>query len=454
MSFLSKHKWEVGVFALALLLRCLYLGAAYYTYGGGDLIQTVQGADGYFVVAQNIVAGHGFSGSDAAPYAPYSFRPPLQHYFLAAGYFLFGSWWGAVFLLLLMGSVLPVIAMFVLRDIFSEKVVRTTGVIFALEPVAILYSTFFYSETLFMFFFFLSLLFLFKHMRQKYMPYLVYSACFLGFTTLTRPTSEYVPLIIAVLLLWEGRRYLSWRVSIGRALLFVGVFVLVLAPWLWRNEVTFGHIALSPQVGINLYANLVPSVMTVANGTTFQVEYDKLAQSGVKGPNATGVGDDKGYTGSAAHAILEHPLAFILLSANTLLAFFTHDGVFEVIKHVGLEPDLLIHQPALFLLIHHPVQFAGFLGYYITKPAVLILFARVAWVFATLLLFVGAWRYLRKESSIYATTLLSMVAYFALITIPLGLTINARYRLPVEAFIIPFAIYGLVYLKTLWRRFR
>ena len=80
-TFLISYRLELLVFVLALVARILYLELSIIHFG--DLIGAIGGSDGYLVVAQNIIAGHGLSDSASAPYVPYSFRPPLFFYFIA-----------------------------------------------------------------------------------------------------------------------------------------------------------------------------------------------------------------------------------------------------------------------------------------------------------------------------------------------------------------------------------
>jgi 4-amino-4-deoxy-L-arabinose transferase-like glycosyltransferase len=453
MNFLREHKIEVVIFLLALLVRCVYLGISLQAHDG-NLVSTIQGADGYFTVSQNIIAGHGFSDSSQPPYEPYSFRPPLYHYFIAGSYWMFGGYGGVIALQILIGSILPILAMCIVRYLFSRKIEIWTGFILALEPVSILFSTFFYSETLFMLLFFISLLFLFKYFKEKHISFLAYSALSLGLATMTRPTAEYLPVLIIGILFWEARGHIS-RTTLTHSILYGLVFLTVLSPWLYRNYTLFEEASLSPQVGVNLYANVVPSVLALENGTSYQQEYEALQATGVSGPNETKVGEDQGYTQTALSILFEHPKALAVLAFNTELAFFTHDGVFDVLRHIGEKPDMLLGKPAVFLLFSDPSEFFGFIGYYLTKPAVLILIMRIFWYLITIFFVAGAIRYIRREGiTPFAAVALCSVTYFALITLVLGFTINARYRLPVEFLIIPFALYGLVYLKTIWKQFR
>src|SRR3989344_650876 len=146
MSFLKKHKFAIGIFALALAMRLFYLGVSLQA-NDGNLANAISGADGYFTISQNLIDGHGLTDSEAPPYKPYSFRPPLFHYFLAGAHFLLGGWWGAILLYIAIGSLLPILGMRVASYLTENKyILIALGVFLALEPSAILHSTTFYTE--------------------------------------------------------------------------------------------------------------------------------------------------------------------------------------------------------------------------------------------------------------------------------------------------------------------
>jgi|GEM_PF-1122235 len=454
MSFIRTHKIEIGIFCLALLVRLFYFGLALQAHDW-NLIATSRGADGYFAISQNILSGNGFSSESVAPFTPNSFRVPLQPYFLAWSAELAGSYWLSFIFTLLIGCLLPLIAMRLVRHLSSSKiVVLGTGIFLALEPVSILHSILFYSEPLFMLFFFLSLLYLFKYFEHKNVTQLIFSSALLGFATLTRPTTEYVPIIIAGIIIWEARTQLTKEVWL-RTGAYLLVFFIVIAPWLYRNKVQFGVFALTPQTGVNLYANLLPSVLSIENGTSFDTEYTKLQAQGISGPNQTDIAEAQDYTNRAIPLLLEHPVALALTAGTVEIAFFTHDGVLEMLKLIGIRPDLSLGTPALFLLLHDPLKLLWFIGHYLHSPIILVLFARIVWIVVTVCFFIGVVRYIQKEGfTPYAVTMLSVILYLALTTIIIGLAVTARYRLPAEALIIPFALYGLLYFKTLWHRSR
>ena len=453
MSFIRAHKIEIAIFFLALIVRLFYFGLALNAHDG-NLIATSRASDGYFNISQNLLNGNGFSGEVTEPFTPNSFRVPLQPYFLALSAGLVGSYWMPLILTILIGCLVPLFAMKFARYLSSSKmIIFGTGIFLALDPFSILSSILFYSEILFSLFLFLSLFYLFRYFKQKTVLHLLFSSAFLGFATLTRPVSEYLPLIIAVILIWEARAHLTKEVWI-RTGAYLLVFLVVLSPWLLRNKAQFGVFALTPQAGVNLYAMLLPSVLSVENGTSFDTEYDKMQAQGISAPNKTDVDEAKGYTSSAVKILLEHKIAFLLVAGTVEVSFFTHDGITNVLKLVGVRPDLSLGAPALFLLLNDPIKLFGFIIHFACSPFILVLFMRLVWILLTIGFFVGAFKYIKKEGMTpYAVTMLATIFYIALVTIVVGLSINARLRLPVEALIVPFSFYGLMYMtKTMQSR--
>jgi len=349
MSFIRAHKIELLIFFLAFIVRLFYFGLALNAHNW-NLIDTSRGADGYFAISQNVLHGNGFSSDNTPPFTPNSFRVPLQPLFLAWSAGLAGSYYLPLILTLLISCFLPLIAMRFARRLSSSRVVVFgTGIFLALEPVLVSHSVLFYSEPLFILFLFLSLYYLFDYFEHKKFLHLFFSSALLGFATLTRPTTEYLPIIIVIIIVWEARTHLTKEVWL-RTGAYLLVFFVVLAPWLYRNKVQFGVFALTPQTGVNLYANLLPSVLSIENGTSFDTEYTKLQVQGVSGPNQTSVAKAQSYTSQAVPLLLEHPTALALTAGTVEVTFFTHDGMLEVLKLVGVKPDLSLGTPALFLL--------------------------------------------------------------------------------------------------------
>lgn len=438
MSFLRVHKAEIGIFLIAVAVRLLYFGISLESRDG-NFIATVSGADGYYTISQNILAGNGYSSELEAPYEKNAVRPPVQPYFLVLSHLLFGSYWGALILQILISAAVAVLAMRIARYLTDRRSVPLcVGVFMALEPFGVLFSIMFYSETVFMLLLCLSVLTLFKTLREYRSHLLLLSAAFLGLSILTKPVVQYLPLVFALIIFWHFRRA-SVTHAAGRAVLFAMACLLVVSPWMYRNYREFGVPTLSPLQGVAFYSVLVPSVLAVKNGTTFADEYAAIRARGADDPNEAKIERAGEYTALALPILLANPIPLAVVLANTTTTFFTHDGILDVLRHVDAAPTQRLHKPALLLLFTEPGKVFGLIRQVATEPAILVLFARVGWVCITLAFIAGAWFALRRRPTVFASTALIIVLYFALTSLSAGFGTNARYRLPVNLFIVTFA---------------
>jgi len=444
-------RWGTVVFVVGVIVRVAYLGVSIHA-AGQDPMAAIRAADGYFVVAQNLVQGHGLTQSTTPPYEAYSFRPPLFHYFLAGSYELLGSWWGVILLYIVIGSVLPVLAMVVSSYLVERRgVLLAVGLLLAVEPSAILYSTMFYSETFFMLWLYAALWALFAALTRRDVRLLALSALLMGLATLTRPTTEFVPILVGLALLWEARSFVSAQ-AWGRVALYAAIFLVVLSPWVYRNWAVFGVPGISPQTGVNLRMTLLPTVRSIERGTSFQTEFSALEASGVKGPNDASIVDGAPDMHAAVPELLAHPKPLALSAGNSIWSFFVLDGVFDFLRHVNVRPAQMLGKPSLAALFGDPRGFVMYFVHNLFGPLAFILLGRVLWVAIALLCVLGAWRYVRTHGATApAVIAIGLVLYLAATSAITGYGLTARYRLPVNALVLTFAVYELVELAALVR---
>lgn len=446
MDFLRKHKIGLFIFSLAVVARLFYFGISLQSHDG-NILKTIWAADNYYEVSSNVIAGHGYSIDQAPPYTPYAYRPPVYHYFIVGSYFLLGGFWGVILFQILLGSLVPLLAMSISRFIIdSKKLAIGVGVLLALEPYSILFSSILYTETFFTFMFLLSLWCLFTYFKSKKSYVLFLSAFLLGLMVLIKPVVQYLPILFIFSIVWEAREHISKEVLI-RVAGYAFFFLLAISPWLYRNYVNFDVVGISPQKGTALYFVLVPSMLSLENKTSFKQEFQNLTKDLGTGfdLNKLTFANSDAYEKLGVSILKSHPGALTLLSANTGLNFFIHDGMLDVLRHIGASPKDRLGGPALFMLFSAPGELFGFIKKVFMTPAVLILFGRILWIGITVAFFAGAVRYLRKgKSTPYGILALSLVVYFMLTTLVVGLAVSARYRMPVNVFILLFALYGLI----------
>jgi 4-amino-4-deoxy-L-arabinose transferase-like glycosyltransferase len=433
-----------------------------HTAHGGDFAATSNGGDGYYDISQNLIMGNGFSTEHEPPYVPTSYRTPGLPYFIALIHSLFGSYYAVIAAYLLIGSIVPLLGMRIAQYITEKRsIIIVVGLLLALEPTSILFSTVLLSETLFTFLFLLSVLCLFQYWKERSLKSLVVSSVLLGVSILTRPTIEYLPIVLVGIILWEARKQFSRMVCI-HASLYMAIVLITLSPWIYRNYHEFGVLGLSSQQGAALYVIAVPSVLAIENNTSFSKELNR----NIAGPNETNFAQSDAYSKLAIPILLNHPRSLALMSMNTMFSFFTYDGTYDVLHHIKLydgmydvlakaklDSGIRVGEPTLLVLKSSPLAVLKYLVAVSTTPLALILIGRIVWLLITLLFMIGVWQYMRKERrNVFTVTMISIVAYLMITTIVVGYTVNYRYRMPINSIIFTFAAYEAVILISLCRR--
>ena len=441
-SFLKKHKVVIAIFLIAFIAHSA-LFFINFSNNNYDLIPTIKGDDGYFELSKSLVDGNGFTWDVEPPFNPNPLRPPIYPFFIAGILLLFRSYWAVLLAQLLISSLIPVLGMKIVNKVIpSNKISISVGVLLALEPFSALLGTIFYTETLFIFLFFVFLLFFFNYFKDPSYRNIVWSALFLGLATLTKPTVQYLPVIIPFFILWHFRKSISKRV-IMQIIVFLLLFILTISSWLYRNYKEFGVVGISAQPAFNLQVYLVPTVLSIDNKTSFSIELNKLREDGLDENDIT-LATSNYYTKQALSVIKEHKVALLKSVSNTALAFFTHDGMLTVLGYAGYRPSTNIDKPALSILFNSPKQFWSLFNETISSPMVLILIGRMIWVIMTLAFIYGTIRlFLERRFNTILVFVLFLIAYFAGTTAINGLGVNARFRMPVNLFILMVAIYGI-----------
>lgn len=446
VTWIQKHKTEIILFSAALLIRALLL-AVNLRVEQGNLVNTIHGDDGYFEISRNLSQGHGFTGEDHPPYMPNPLRPPVYPLFLAIPLYLTGSYWVVALCQIVAGALIPVLGMALARRIAgSHGVGLAVGYLLALEPYSALLSFVFYTETVFTVLFLSFVLYLLRYFETPSMRLSVLTALFLGLATLVKPTVQYLPILVPLGLAWHWRDRLEKKLALHLGV-FLGVFLLLIAPWLMRNKREFGVVGMSAQPSFNLMVYLVPSVRALENGTSFQTEYDRWFEEQDLDWRDITLATSEIYRQRAVEELKKHPVGIAKSVAVTLFTFFTHDGMLVVLQHAGVDIAVAGSRPSLFLLLQNPVRMIRFIADLILSPAIIILIDRVMWMLATVFFFCGVLLFFRKRIfRASALMALCLIAYFALTTTINGLGVNARFRVPVNALILTFAVYAAIQL--------
>ncbi|MBY0539766.1 glycosyltransferase family 39 protein [Patescibacteria group bacterium] len=422
MSFIRTHTIEIFLVLLSLIVHLASFAAV--TQENGSVLQAVRADDGYYELAQNIIAGNGFSWSAEAPYAPNPLRTPGYSYTLAGLMATVGVL-GAALIQLVAASAIPIFGMMIARTITDSRTIGiATGTILAVDPTLALLSFQFYTDTLFLLLFLPWLILTLRYIKQPNIKTLALSAVLLGAAILVRPVAQFLPLIILPLILWHFRKT-ERRQGLAHAGIYILLIGAMLTPWVLRNMHEFGVPSLSAQTPFVLYTNLVPAVLSVANGSDFLSERDSfLTPEEYKG-NAITPANGSAYTKEALTIALAHPTASAFVVAKSLFTFFTNDGFYSFLVQIGHNPDTFMP---------------------------LLVVARLVWIAITLLALIGAGIYLFTKRTPQTLLIVFLVAYFALTSTIAAFGTNPRYRLPVDPIIIALAGVGVTEIITRGQR--
>lgn len=422
MKFIRAHRIELLLFFLSLAVHAVLFASMVHI--NGSVVETVRVDDGYFELAQNVLAGNGFSWSAEPPYAPNPLRTPGYVYILAGLMGAFGVT-GAALVQMVLASAIPLLGMYIARAVtHSGGIGIFTGAVLALDPTLALLSFQFYTDTLFLLLILPWFLLIFRYFKKRDMLTLAVSALVLGFAILVRPVAQYIPLLLVPFILWHFRKNEWRRGAVHSAVLLLIVGALV-TPWVLRNVQVFGTPGLSAQTPFVLYTNLAPAVLSVANGTDFQDEADTFLTPEEYSGNAITLTNGGTYTEKAVAITREHPVAALFVFGKSLFTFFTNDGFYTLLARLG-------HAPWNFL------------------PLLIVM--RLIWIGITLAALFGACVYFFKKRSPQTLLVLLLVPYFALTSTIAAFGTNPRYRLPVDPVILALAGAGAVYAVTEARR--
>ena len=451
MTFL-RNRPILAIFLLALSFRIILF---WFIFSNADhnLIEAIKGVDGYYRLSENLLAGNGFSFDAEPPYRPNPLRPHVYPFFVASLVYIFQSYWAVLIAQLLIGSLLAILSYLLAVRFVNQKTAQWVGVAMALEPVTAFLSTNIFTETVFTAFFLLSLLLFLRFIDKPSWRFLVWSAVSFSLALLVKPVLQFLVIPIPVIIFFAVRsKNLKVSQAIRFSLVFAAIILALAAPWLYRNYKEFGKVTLGAQAAYNLYVYLQPSVLSIVNGTTFEVELDKLKLEGLDLADITPATAAR-YSREALSVIVNHPKAIVKSGLITGVTFFTHDGLLTVMEYMGISPSSRLSGPAIVLLATDPAGFARETYAIATSPMAIILIARLFWILVTVLFFIGMFLYIKHNGwSLSLTVVMFLVLYLAATTAVNGFGVTGRFRVPINFALFTFAFYALTVILHRFKR--
>lgn len=439
-------------FYIPLFLFTLQLSAGQKMAGDDPrFVLPVYGSDsvGYVVLADHLLEKHVFTGSNHPPYFPETYRTPVYPLLLAIFKAFTGSYvfFPAVQFLFVVGS-----AFIILRAgerLFGRKVGLVSAFLFMFDPTTVFHTLVILSEISYVFFILLSLYVLFPNFRSNdsriSLGAFYASGFILGFATLLRPVSMFLPIVFAIFYVCWQRRENSWKVVGLRTVIFLLGFCTLVFPWVVRNRLETGAWGLSSAPTFGLFFYAVPEFLSYKENTTPDVIRLRMAKD-------LPAGIAQGNFGSLEYSGLLQNLSLKYLKGNIIS--YSEYHIVKTIP-VFLSPGLRNVEVSLNdifgakvfdfstanmtnLLLHG--KFAEFFGE--LKRSFLIT-AEMIFLFLVSICAIIAFARKRTRTAVFFFWII--ILYFSLLTGPAA---YARFRLPIAPFLFLLAVFGAT---IVWR---
>ncbi len=400
--------------------------------GSNSLFPVIEGDSSlYASLAHNLVAHHTFAWDEKT-------LTPIRHYavgypaFLAVSEKIFGSFVPAVFLQIFLLALASVLIFLMARKFLPDWVSLIPALIFSLDPSIIFLNTTVMTDG-----FFASLLIILVYVvffNKKWRDWTMFlcAGLLLGYMTLVRPIAEYLviflPLIYFLLVRFDKKTILVARRK--SLVVFLIGFVLVVSPWMIRNKNIFNHYQIVNDGGFLLYnaqifltwkemwshgTHLYILLSRHTNTPEYVDTKTKITSDLNKLTPKSGSVDD--YMGALAKQyILADPISYTYFHLANSLPIFFGGSFSEYLRNV----NSLRSAPAPVISFIPKLLETGF-------QILVFIFALAGSIAAF------------RRRHLILVVFACLIIYFTVLTGPIG---NARYRTPIQPFLLILATYG------------
>lgn len=391
---------------------------------GSDVFSLTGDSRAYIILAENILSHGSFSLSNEAPFVPESFRSPGFPIFLAFLFTFFGPSLFALSVHALLMSLAPILFYIYTRR-WHERAAFWAAIVFALEPVRIFLASSLLTDSLFCVLFLASLIAL-ERGRVSLLAATI-AGVLLGLAILVRPIAQFLPFVYVayIIFLWQPQR--MQRV----ACVIVGVIVVV-SPWMYRNQVLFGSWNISSVGAANLALYNSPAFLEWRPEPRAQgvlAEFEELQRS-LPQDTALSLERSDVFVRTFREVIAGREFEYATFHVLKTVPFFITDGLRDMVRLFGADIGSIPNLSTLLL----SGDISSVVAYMRTGSlaiALLVLGSGFWAIILALFIFSTIRAGIRRDGVILF--LACLVGYFALLTGPVS---NARYRLPVEGFLI------------------
>ncbi|MCG2694400.1 glycosyltransferase family 39 protein [Candidatus Parcubacteria bacterium] len=434
--FISRNKYLILIFIIAILLRGIFFTAVLNNFGDkGFYPHNSDDSEQYWELAKNFAEYNVFSRSESPPFVPELFRTPGYPFFISIFYRVVPFAWLAIVFqnIIALFSILLIYKLTML--LFHKKFIALlAAAIYAIEPTTIYWNNQLLSETLFTFALLLSVYCFVRYVildKKYFLQGALVTGALVAITNYVRPAAQFI-LILFIIFSFANLKinFKSIFRHISIALLIVVSFFILSFPWLARSKIlfnTYDFASSTSSVGFKRYMYM----MYVNQGKDVS-ELDSIELSLQKS--------------TALKYVIMHPVVFAKIHLLSFAPFLMSDGYFTVasVFYPPLEEQRVIrewsgswNELSSYIFGHSNIEAILFFG---GKAILLILnlFALFGIIY---------WFFVFKKYRLVPLFFIFMIYYFILAS---GVTAYSRLRQPVNPYIYIFIALGVYWmLKSL-----
>lgn len=312
------------VLAVALVCRlALFLGIMYADPDG-----FFRGDSGvYWQISENIIHHVTFSQDQSPPFEPAHQVTPLYPFFLAGLKIIGNGVPGIILVQILLSTACCALVILLSYRLIGEW---TPGILagsfLALDIPSIAHANTILTETFFTFLLLSSVILLVIHLQTKHKAWTFYSSSLLlGLSILCRPIAVFLPLFIFAAYWFYCRK--DGRRAVWHAMGYLTVSLLVILPWIVRNQIHFGTPFLETTGYRNMFSYRAAGVYAVREQVSLREGQQRILEDFYREHGTTFQADDpksiRARSDFAVSRILAHPhlYAYIQLRGDFQMLF-------------------------------------------------------------------------------------------------------------------------------------
>jgi len=376
---------------------------------------------------------------------------PFYPYFIAFIYSCFGiKPWVVIFFQIIL-NLLSLIVIFKICSIFFDRQMAVlTTFIYAIDPHSIIHSQTLMADTFFVVIFLFSVYLFIVSVKKNKIYLLLLCGFLLGIATLTKPVLQFFPFLVLPVV--TAVINFGWKKNLKQVLFYLIGFILTISPWIYRNYHLYGKVGLSTVTGYNLLFFNIAKLQEEVNNISFteaQKKLKEVAELRGSGQLTNPFEKETLYKEIAVEYIKKNIFTYISVHIKGFVyMYFTPASsvLSQIIKHKYIRIDDYIN------LSRNSSFFQSIKVFFNVRstPEVILAFSILIFYFIIYILFITSFFSICKNKEYaFIVICLMIIIYFTIITGPVG---HARYRLPINPFLIIISSKGIFDIYQFYKR--